>query len=307
MISTLHQLRETLERRLRDAGLEQFVDRERSQFLDLDGGEVFAEIVLKDGSVLDEVEEMARLTANEVKTQGVTLDSVVRALWEIVSVEYTGRQSRTSELTQLRAAEEFRVVLRSGARQCQVTMDVTWAAIELLEHKLGLKGAETSAVLPPGHIVREMVSPIVRKFIERALSRGGTSYWDPLQDSQIDLTATDMSFLMGQSTAFEELRQAISDAFDPSVLDSFLGGLSVSGIRLHDFDAVLPELSNMLGGAYKRGETFSTSATELYHRLERTEQELLRKYFLGKVEQSKADPRFASLAKKYSTIWDLVQ
>ncbi len=307
MISTLHQIRETLERRLRDAGLEQFVDRERSQFLDLDGGEVFAEIVLNDGSVLDDVEKIVHLTADDVKTQGVSLDSVVRAAWEIISVEYSGHLALAPDLTQSRAAVEFRVMLRSGTRQCRVIVDATWAAIELLEHELGLRDAQSSVALPPGHVVREMVAPVVRKFIERALARGGTSYWDPLQDSQVELTATDMSFLMGQSTAFEELRQAISDAFGPYVLDSFLNSLSVSGIKLHDFDAVLPKLSNMLGGAYKRGETFSTSATELYRRLERTEQELLRKYFLGKVEQLEADPRFASLAQKYSVVFSPVK
>ena len=88
-----------------------------------------------------------------------------------------------------------------------------------------------------------------------------------------------------------------------AVLGSFLDGLSISSIKLNHFDAVLPELSNMLGGAYKRGETFSTSAPDLYRRLERTEQELLRKYFQGKVEQLKTDPRFPDLAKKYSIVF----
>jgi hypothetical protein len=299
MISTFNELRSTLEKRLREAGLAQFVNRERSQFLDLEG-EVFAEVVLNDGSVLDEVEKIVHLAADEMKTQGVSLDSIVRALWEIVSVEYTGRTSSTPDLTNWRAAEEFRVVLRSGTRECHVIVNVTWGAIELLERKVGLREKEPSAALPPGHVVREMVGPIVRRFIEQALSRGGASYWDPLQFSQIELTATDMSFLMGQSTAFEELRQAISDAFDPPVLDSFLGSLAVSGIKkILDFDAVLPELSNMLGGAYRKGDTFSTSASELYRRLDRTEQELLRKYYHGKIDQLKRDPHFASLAEKY--------
>lgn len=299
MIFTLNELRSTLEKRLREAGLAHFVDREHSHFLDLDG-EVFAEIALSDASVLDDVEKVVQLTADEMKTQGVSLDSVVRALWEIVSVEYSGRLSRTPDLTQVRAAEEFLANLRSGARQCRVIVDVHWGAIELLEHKLGVRDTETSGALPPGHIVREMVTPIVRKFIEQILSRGGTSYWDPLQDSQVEVTATDMSFLMGQSTAFEELRQAVSDAFAPTVLDSFLGSLSVSGIKkILDFDAVLPELSNMLGGAYRKGDTFSTSASDLYRRLDRTEQELLRKYYQGKIGQLTRDARFAALAEKH--------
>src|SRR6266852_2502793 len=302
MISTFNELRSTLEKRLREAGLAQFVNRERSQFLDLEG-EVFAEVVLNDGSVLDEVEKIVHLAADEMKTQGVSLDSIVRALWEIVSVEYTGRTSRTPDLTNWRAAEEFRVVLRSGTRECHVIVNVTWGAIELLERKVGLREKEPSAALPPGHVVREMVGPIVRRFIEQALSRGGASYWDPLQFSQIELTATDMSFLLGQSTAFDELRQAISDAFDPPVVDSFLSSLSASGIKLRDFDAVLPELSNMLGGAYRKSETFSTSASNLYRRLDRTEQELLRKYFKGKLDQLKSDPRFAALPNKYPGVF----
>ncbi len=132
MISTFNELRSKLEKRLREAGLAQYVNRERSQFLDLEG-EVFAEVVLNDGSVLDEVEKIVHLAADEMKTQGVSLDSIVRALWEIVSVEYSGRTSRTPDLTNLRAAEEFRVVLRSGTRECQVIVDVTCGAIELLE------------------------------------------------------------------------------------------------------------------------------------------------------------------------------
>lgn len=214
--------------------------------------------------------------------------------------------SGTLDLAQARAAVEFQVVLRSGTRQCPMIVNVSLGAIELLGHKLGIEESNTSA-LPAGHLANEMVAAVVRRFVEQALSRGGTSYWDPLQVSPIELTSTDMSFLMGQSTAFEELRQAISDAFEPPVLGSFLGSLAVSGIKLHDFDAVLPDLSNMLGGAYKRGETFSTSTTELYRSLSRTEQELLRKYFQGRVEKLKRDPRFASVANKYSIVFGHAQ
>jgi len=52
---------------------------------------------------------------------------------------------------------------------------------------------------------------------------------------------------------------------------------------------VLPELSNMLGGAYRRGETFSTSANELFQKLDRGEQELLKKYFYARVELLKSE------------------
>ena len=297
MIST-SELRTTLEKHLREAGLDRFVNAERSQFLDF-RGEVFAEIVLNEGSVLNEVQKIVQLASEEMMAHGVHLDSVVRAAWEIASVEYSGHHSLGPNKT-LRAAEQFRVVLRSGTKECRVIVDVTWAAIELLERKLGLSESENELALPPGHVVRELVTPIVERFLEQALSRGGTSYWDPVQFSQMELTATDMSFLIGQTTAFEELRQTVSDAFEPPVLDSFLGSLSVSGIKkIRDFDAVLPELSNMLGGAYRKGDTFSTSASELFRRLDRTEQELLRRYYQGKIEHLSQDSNFMTSVKKY--------
>lgn len=304
MILSANQLQLTLERHLSDAGLAKFYERERSQYLDLDG-EMFAEVVLNDGSALDEAERLVRQTADELAKQGINVDSLVRALWEVVSVEYSGR-SKTPDLRLYRAAAEFRVVLRSGSRQHQTFVDVFWGAIDILRHKLGLNdsGAPFERELPDGHVLNEMVTPVVRNFLEQQLARGGTSYWNPLfPPYRVDLTDTDMSFLLGQSTAFDELRQAISDAFDPPVVDSFLGSLSVSGIKIHNFDVVLPELSNMLGGAYRKGETFSTSASDLYHRLERTEQELLRKYFEGKLDQLKSDPRFAALPQKYPRVF----
>jgi len=98
-----------------------------------------------------------------------------------------------------------------------------------------------------------------------------------------------MLFVFGQSTAFNELWQAVSDAFEPPVVDSILGSLAVSRKKIQNFDAVLPELSNMLGGAYRRGETFSTSANELFQKLDRGEQELLKKYFYARVELLKSE------------------
>ena len=112
-----------------------------------------------------------------------------------------------------------------------------------------------------------------------------------------------MSFLLGQSTAFEELRQAVSDAFDPALIETFLQGLSLTGIKIRDFDNVLPEFSNVLGGAYRRGSTFSTSANELFRRMDRTEQEILKKYFHELVEQLSADARYSDLLHRFHSIF----
>jgi len=292
MIATFHQLRDMLDKRLKEAGLTEFIDWQSYQFLDL-GGEAFIEVVVRDASRLEDAKRVVELAAEDIKAKGISVDSVVRAQWEVVSVDYQG-PSYAGDPPQTLAADRFRVILRSGPKRHVVSMDVSFAAIELLKRKLGLRDSDAPQGLP------EMVAPIVQKFVEQNLSRGGTSYWDPLQDRLVELSATDMSFLMGQSTAFEELRQAISDAFDPPVLESFLGSLSVSGIKkIDDFDAVLPELSSMLGGAYRRGDAFSTNASDLYRRLDRTEQELLKKYYRGKIDQLKKVAGFASLAKKY--------
>jgi hypothetical protein len=250
---------------------------------------------------LDDVEKIVRHTAQELKAQGIQLDSVVRALWEIDDVSYVG-PSRSSD-GGLRAAYEFQVTLKSGTRLHRVIVDVSWGAMEFLQQKLGLKNfiSRREGALQKGHLSDEMVANTVRSFIQHQLSLGGTSYWDPVLYPRRDLNDAAMLFLLGQSTAFNELRQAVSDAFEPSVVDSFLSSLAASGVRLQDFNAVLPELSGMLGGAYRRGAKFSTSATELFGRLDRTEQELLKKYLYGRVERLKTES--PELMSRFSTVF----
>lgn len=110
-----------------------------------------------------------------------------------------------------------------------------------------------------------------------------------------------MLFLMGQSTAFNELRQAISDAFAPPVVESFLKSLAVSDVRIMSFEVVLPDFSNMLGGAYRRGATFSTSANELFQKLDHSEQQLLRNYLHTRVEMLRTE--FPELVKSYPKVF----
>ena len=130
---------------------------------------------------------------------------------------------------------------------------------------------------------------------------GGTEYWDPLLDPRLDLDGMAMSFLLGYGPAFEELRQAINHALGPLVASSFVDDLSRSGIRIHDFDAVLPDLSSLLGGPYRKGQVFSTSATDLFSKLQYMEQELLRQYFRGKVEE--LESRLPELKEKFPEVF----
>jgi hypothetical protein len=301
MSITSIQVEDLVERQLRDAGLLRFVNREHSQYLDL-GDEVFAEVVLTDGTPLNDVEKIVRRTSEEVKSQGIRLDSVVRALWEVDEVHHVG-PSRSSS-GGLRAAYEFEVTLKSGARRQRVTVDVSWSAVEFLRQKLGLgkfvSGSDNA--LQRGHLSEELVGERVRSFVEHELSLGGTSYWDPILYPRRDLNDAAMLFLALQSTAFYELWQAVTDAFEQPLVEGFLKSLEDAGVTLRDFRAVLPEFSNMLGGAFQPGSKFSTSATDLFARMDRPEQEMLKKYFFARVERLKTESPelMASFPKVFS-------
>jgi hypothetical protein len=58
---------------------------------------------------------------------------------------------------------------------------------------------------------------VVWSFVEHQLSMGGTSYWSPVLYPRREMNDATVAFLLGQSTAFNELQQAISDAFEPPV------------------------------------------------------------------------------------------
>lgn len=292
---TFTQAEELYERRLRESGLDQFRDRERSQFLDLQD-QIFVEIVLNDATRLDDAERIVRNLAREFKDQGIHLDSVVRAVWEIGDVGYLG-PSRTSD-GGLRAALEFHVTLKSGTRLHSVTVDVSWGAAEFLEQKFSLK---SKGARHGNQVGKEMLVKAVRSFVQHQLTAGGTSYWDPIRFPRLEVNDAAMLFLMGQSTAFNELRQAISDAFEPPVAENFVKSLAVSDVRIMSFEAVLPDFSNMLGGAYRRGVTVSTSANELFQKLDHSEQELLKNYLHTRVEMLKTE--FPELIKSYPKVF----
>jgi hypothetical protein len=285
MSATPTQIEDLFETRLQNAGLASFINKERSQFLDL-MDQFFVEIVLNEGGVLDEVEKIVRRTVEELKAQGIQLHTIVRAIWDITDVRFVGPSLGPGGY---RAASNFQATLRSGRRECLVSVDVTMSAADFFDRKL--KDG-------PGDVRTQMIALVVKEFLREQLRLGGESYWDPLLNGQVELNEPAMSFALGQSTAFEELRQAVADAFDSNVIESFVGSLAVSNVRIDDFDRVLPDLSNMLGGAYRPGDTFSTSASALFENLKRGEQELLRAYFRAKVERLKTEPQFRELVAR---------
>ncbi len=288
MSMTSLQIEDLVEHRLREAGLLDLVNRDHSQFLDLDDV-YFVEVVLTDGTRLNDVEKIVRGISDEVKRQGGVLDVIVRALWQVEEVHYLG-PSRSSN-GGLRAAYAFEAIVKSGARRQQVIVDVSWNAVEFLKQKLGLDRfvSEAENAFQKGYLTGEILGERVRSFIQHELSLGGESYWDPILYPHLDLNDAAMLFLVGQSTSLYELWQAVTDAFDPPLVEGFLASLKVSGVSLRDFQTVLPEFSNMLGGAFRPGTKFSTSTTELFERLDRSEQEMLKKYFFARVERLKAE------------------
>ena len=292
---TSNQVEEMIERQLREAALSNFVNRAHSQFLDMQN-EMFVEIVLDDATHLEEVEKIARNTTQELKLQDIKLDSVVRALWEILDVSYVG-PSRSAD-GGLRAASLYDVTLKSGNRQHHVAVDVFWGATEFLKQKRGL-GKLTSK--SKRDFQNEVVAKAVWSFVQHQLSQGGISYWNPVLHPRLEMNDAAMLFVFGQSTALNELWQAVSDSFEPPVVDSILGSLAASRKKIQNFDAVLPDLSNMLGGAYRKGATFSTSANELFQKLDRSEQELLKKYFYARVELLKTES--PDLIRKFSKVF----
>ena len=295
MSITANQVESVLEQRLRESGVLKVLSNAHYQFPDL-GEELFVEIVVTDASCLEDAEKIVRETAQELKSQNIRLNSVIRALWEVVDVSYVG-PSRSAD-GGLRAASEFQVILQSGDRKQSVIVDLSWGALEFLRQKRGVKRLTSENITK---FQSEFVAKTVRSFVQYELSLGGTSYWSPVLHPKLEMNDAAALFVLGQSTAFNELWHAVSDAFEPAVVDSFLGSLAVSSKNIQRFEDVLSELSNMLGGAYRRGATLSTSANELFQKVDRSEQELLKKYFHARVELLKMES--PELIQKYFRVF----
>lgn len=179
---------------------------------------------------------------------------------------------------------------------------MTILALAVLRQHLGREGFVSGGWSPQrGDVEERDIAAVVSTFLELELRHGGTSYWDPLLDPHLEMNEPAISYVLGHSAAFQELRTAINDAFSEPVLRSFIGGLDVSHVSMADFDRVLPDLSNMLGGAYRRGQRFSVSAHELFNTLSRSEQELVRRYFLSQARKAKAEQPW--LAQEYPRVF----
>jgi hypothetical protein len=154
--------------RLQAAGLSQYLDDAKEQYLEFPDG-FFAEVVLKDGSKLSEVQRLVKSIEEELRKQGVELDAIVRATWEVVGIRKAGLAPGPAN------GQRFLATLRSGSRECEVAVDMpgfALASVLAAFNKGDLRdfGTEKDAVL----------GEIVSAFLRLELSLGGQSYWDPI-------------------------------------------------------------------------------------------------------------------------------
>ncbi|HEY5175336.1 MAG TPA: hypothetical protein VII95_07190 [Terriglobales bacterium] len=281
------ELQKTVKQQLTEAGLGTVIDYESSQFFTVPEG-VFAEVVLTDASHQAEASLVLAEMAEALRAQGVELTSIVRSLWQVGDIRYV--EPAWSPEGGISTALRFSAELKSGNRTQFVFVHVTIVALTELRQKLGKEDFLMHIGWLPekGDVDEGNISAAIKSYLEIQLESGGMSYWDPLVNRELELDEAAMSYVLGHSPAFQELRAAITDAFSDPVVKSFLKSLSVSGGTLSNFEAVLTELSNMLGGAFDPRQRFSISATELFNGLNAVERELIKQYVALCVQKARA-------------------
>jgi len=179
-----------LEKLVRDelakAGLWESVDQRKSQFLEFPDG-LFAEIVVGDGSKLENAERILQGVREALRARGVELDAIVRATWSVERIDDPVPARGLSG--GIRAAWAFPVTLASGGATTQVEVDVTYTAILEIRNKL-VDGSEKA----PDE--KEVMREVVREFLKLELSLGGQSYWDPIRYPQQELSEAALSYLL---------------------------------------------------------------------------------------------------------------
>lgn len=301
-----------LERSIKDElklrGLLQFVDEHQNQFLEVPEG-LFAELVIRDGSRLPEVESVMREIKERLRKSGVELDEVVRPEWTVESIERQKAGPAVS-VASMEQAVRYTAVLKSGSLSCEVIVDVTQGALDLLKEKLRSTGADLEAAS------KEFVAESLR----RRLVWGGKSYWDPSAESHLELNATDFIHLRGQGP-YKRLKAEIDAIFGGRTEDQILGlgsgprtqaerrremialflkALASGGVKVRDFDNALLHLPGP-GGAFRPGERLATSNRELYEALFDDEKNDLKNYYMRQVDYARED--YPDLETEFSTIF----
>jgi len=297
MAMTVTDLEQSVRGALQEAHLLQYLDEEGTQFLQFPDG-WFAEIVVKDGSKLPDVERVVQRYKEHLRCNDAgELDEIVRPVWTIAEIERVGP---SVSLPGLEPGVRFTVLLQSGSLSCPVTVDVTEGALTLIREKL----AETNA--PEDTAIRE----IVEEFMNLWLSQGGTSYWDPRRDSRLELHAGAFLYLMGHRDAYDRLKRSIDNALkldrgllEQKTTDEILRGpdlrlksveafaqrLSDRQVKIWDFERVLPYLPG-------------AGNSELYSALLDFEKDMLKNYYMDSVRRAVED--FPDLSRRFPSVFN---
>jgi hypothetical protein len=294
---TVIDLEQSVKGSLRTANLLQYLDEEQSQFLDFPDG-WFAEIVVKDGSMLPKIETILQGFKTGLKRdQGIELSEIVRPIWNISKIERVGP---SVSFPGLEPAVRFSVGLQSGSLPCTVRVDITEAALALIREKLrDTKAPEDAAVYE-----------LVQEFVRLWLSHGGTSFWDPRQESRLELNAPAFMYLMGHRDAYERLKKSVDSALklDKGLLkqktteeilrgpdwnrksvEAFARQLADAQVKSADFERVLSCLPGTGNG-------------ELYSALLDFEKDNLKNYYLDSVRKAEED--YPDLKQQFPSVFN---
>jgi len=232
--------------------------------------EFLAEVVLNDGTKLEDAKRLARAVQHELREKGIWLDTIVRAQWDVETV----KKVAGSELAGVPAGPVgllFQGILRAGGCTQDVWVDVTSPAYQVLRP---LGGTE------------QALGDSVRAFLRHRLSVGGPGSWDPIRDSRLELDARAAQYLRWRP--YLQLKGSVDLAFRSrenarAFLKAFqLGGKKASG----NFNEVLEELAGP-GGSIARGEQFPTSNHQLYALLLDAEKKELETYYLQRLAEAR--------------------
>jgi hypothetical protein len=188
---TSTELERLIRGKLEASGLLQAIDEHKSQFMEFPS-ELFAELVLTDGSKLVDVERIGRELRESLKKQGVEVVVIVRSIWIVKTLD--GPKSAITVAGGIRPAWAFTATLLSGGLSCNVEVDVTMSAVDAIKRSVAEKSA---GLVDEGSAIKE----IVKEFLKLRLSFGGESYWDPLRERQLDLNEDALSYWLGPALA----------------------------------------------------------------------------------------------------------
>jgi len=232
--------------------------------------EFLAEVVLNDGTKLEDAKSLADAVQDELREKGVELDSIVRTQWDVDTV----KKVAGNELPGLPAGPAgllFQCILRSGGRTQDVWVDVTSPAYQALRPLGGTDQALENSV---------------RDFLRHRLSVGGPGYWDPIRDSRLELDARAAQYLRWRP--YQQLKRSVDRALR-SLEDArrFLQCFNRTGKKASgNFNGVLEELAGP-GGAIARGEQVPTSNYQLYELLLDTEKKELETYYMQRLAEAR--------------------